>query len=156
MNQMFRRSVEKAIGWVAVCRLLPALGLLLCVWPRGGEAGNTNRTELIRLQMINNMMYAADDFFGETRYLYYADQLSRNPPPTPPVVTQVTVQRVVIPASTDSKDTTGGRPVYITSTTTTTTGGSTGGGSSGGGTGGGGIPPDSGGGGDPGGGGCPT
>jgi hypothetical protein len=56
-----------------------ALPCLLAAGPAfGGEADPVaeaaGKKELVRLQMINDMMYASDDFFGETRPFIYVDQ----------------------------------------------------------------------------------
>ena len=140
---------------VLVAGLLPLLGF--CA---DSPTSDTNRTDLVRLQMINDMMYAADDFFGECRHLFYADQ-SRQPSalPAPVVVVKVTVSTST-PTYSDSKSTIPiqGGGTIITTTTVAGNGSTAGGsGSTGGSTAGGGLPPDGGGGGgDPGGGGCAT
>jgi hypothetical protein len=148
------RSCLAGLACVSLTALTPVLGGN--PKPEADEAGK--KRELIRLQMINAMMYAADDFFGEARHLIYADQPL---PPTapPPVITVAPVRS----RSTSSIETS---PTVAATTSTPgvtdpPTGGGTGTGTgpgTGGDTGGGVVlPPDiGGGGGDPGGGGCPT
>jgi hypothetical protein len=147
--------------------------LLLTLTPATG--GNTDsdgnkakRQDLIRLEMINDMMYAADDFFGEARYLFYADQ-PVTPPPVPAPAVAKAAEETKTPAPVDtSAAVASSTPITAPPTPDTGSGGGPGSGTgevSGGGTpptpggdtgGGRALPPDIGGGGDPGGGGCPT
>lgn len=81
---MNRHWTDRKLGSLAAMAAI----LLLTLDPlMGGDpkpaADQARKKELIRLQMINDMLYASDDFFGETRHLLYADQPL---PPAPPPV----------------------------------------------------------------------
>lgn len=81
---------KRVLGELAVVLALPFVLLLTAPGDDSAPPQKASREAILNLLMRDDMMYGADDVFGENADLSYIDRLSPTPPPSPVVVVVAT------------------------------------------------------------------